>query len=273
MADCFSLYAGMMKLRKPLFTCLLLWGIFSCNTKEGKAPTSSQIVRDSLPGVDTVADNAHTAFTDLDNGLFQVEPESYKVTFQTKAPYKSDSIAFDVMATLDNTEHGEINALRIYYQGEEHELKHLEYPIFRARELKAFQQHPNVLFRDYNFDDYPDVAIHNREASGMKNQVYDVYLYTPDKKRYLKNRFLSENVNMMLDAKEQALTSFYAGGMASQIYNSSTYKWLNGEYIMVRSEQQNYIDSLDRYIRITKHLQDTTWITKTDTLRDEELNR
>ena len=156
---------------------------------------------------------------------------------------------------------------------DELEINYLQYPIFSVSELLSFKKHPQVNFEDYNFDDFPDIAIHNKEASGMKNQVYDIFLYLPNKKRYYRNRFLSKVTNPVLNSEEKTLSTFGAGGMASQIYSSSTYTWKNDRYEMIKSVNQSYIDSIDRFIRISKSLTDTTWTIKVDTLKDEELDR
>ena len=61
--------------------------------------------------------------------------------------------------------------------------------------------------------------------------------------------------------------------MASQIYSLGVYKWTGEKYELIRSEKQSYIDSIDRYIKTTRTLIDTTWSNEIDTLRDDQLTR
>ena len=207
----------------------------------------------------------------IDKGI-SVEPSHYKVTFNTYRKFKSDSILLRVASSLDQNGHGNIDSLFFNYGNNSYKFKYLNYSFFSPKTLIAIQENKgvNIRFSDFNFDNHPDLAVFNSEGSGVKNIMEDIYIYYPSKKRYYRNKILSENSNISIDTINQTLSTFGQGGMASMIYGSVTYKWENDELSSVRSVNQNYNDSLNLFIRQIDALKDSVWITTIDTLTEDQ---
>ncbi len=251
---------------------ILTVAIISCSPEQSNnRGLDQEINKDLLTNNIKTSDSSY--FQELSSIDFIVKPQTYSVEFTSKCPYKLDSIEFSVMAELDIFGNGEIKGITIFYKEKSSEIKYLKYPIFTAKELLDFKKYPKVNFVDYNFDNWPDLEVHNKEASGAKNQVYDVYIFDLNKQRYYFNRFLSSMPNSYLNVDEKTLTTFAQGGMASQIYSRNEYKWNEEKFISIKSENQIYSDSLDRFIRTTKILENSIWLTQKDTLESDELSR
>ena len=261
---------------KILKTLLFIPVFFGCSLEKPTQSEQTDIVsKTDTPAVQKklVTKTERNVFSDLNSSDFKVKANEYIVSFKAKSPYKSDSIEFEMLAQLDTSGSGKVSRMIVNYNQNYFEIRSLDYLILTPQELVGMKDYPPVKFIDYNFDEFPDVAIHNRVASGMKNQIYDTYLFRHDKNGYYKNKFLSELTNSTLNREEKTISTFGAGGMASQIYSLGVYKWTGEKYELIRSENQSYIDSIDRYVRTTKVLIDTTWSTEIDTLRDDQLTR
>jgi hypothetical protein len=252
---------------------LLVSVFFNCSSKELKQTSHISESGISLTQDELATEAERDIFPELKSEDFEVTPELYTVRFSVKSPYESDSVESEITAHLDTAGVGKISKITVNYSQNRYEIPYLDYPVFKLQELVNMKNYPPVRFIDYNFDGFPDVAIHNRVASGTKNQMYDTYLFRHDRNGYYKDQFLSQLTNPTLDKEERTLTTFGAGGMGSQIYSLAIYRWTEDNYVLTRSERQTYVDSIDRYIRTTKQLADTTWSTEVDTLRDDQLMR
>jgi hypothetical protein len=88
--------------------------------------------------------------------------------------------------------------------------------------------------------------------------------------KFIFNKILSENANCKIDTLNKSISTFSQGGMASKIYGITEYKWNNEKLEIVKKVNQDYQKSLNAFICITRKRIDTTWITKIDTLYEDE---
>ena len=164
---------------KILKALLFIPVFLGCNAKEPSQLERTDVISevDTLPVREKVVTRAEkSVFPDLNSPDFVIVPSVYTISFKAKSPYQSDSIEFEVLAHLDATGQGNVDEITVNYDQNYIEIRHVDYPIFNPRELVAIKDYPPVKFVDYNFDGFPDVAVHNKVASGTKNQTYDTYL-------------------------------------------------------------------------------------------------
>ncbi|QCK15585.1 XAC2610-related protein [Mangrovivirga cuniculi] len=257
-------------MRQIIFTLIVISIIIGCDSKpSGQRNFESKSIPEETGRNEKPDKEYPFQFPELPENGFVIKPKIYSVKFRSRSLYKSDSIEFDVYAEIDTTGNGQIKQITFYHDEDSFDIRYFNYPIFSIEDIVNFEKGPKVYFEDYNFDDFPDVAIHNREASGVKNQMYTVYLYNSERNKYYKNKFLSKVVNPSIDYESKTLTTFGQGGMASQIYSKKLYRWNNGDFELIKYENQTYSDSLNRFIRTTKTLEDSGWTVKVDTLKDE----
>ncbi|MDR0442532.1 MAG: hypothetical protein LBH44_03900 [Treponema sp.] len=74
-----------------------------------------------------------------------------------------------------------------------------------------------------------------------------------------------------IDDETQTVKSHGKGGHAGLIYYYREYKWEYGQLMLMCSENQDYDEELDAYIRITRTLQNGVWIEQTETVWIEDL--
>jgi hypothetical protein len=122
---------------------------------------------------------------------------------------------------------------------------------------------------DYNFDGYMDIAI--LVSGAANNTIHTIFLYNPQTKVYDYHEELSEMMGVTIDNEKQLLSSFSKGGHAGAIYYHGQFKWDNGQLTLIYSENQDWDDASQRYIRTTRTLQNSEWTQQTDTIRREDL--
>ncbi|MCL2182773.1 MAG: fibrobacter succinogenes major paralogous domain-containing protein [Chitinispirillia bacterium] len=152
-----------------------------------------------------------------------------------------------------------IDSLSFVYNGTKHTIR-LPY---RGGE-EAGPWYFVVSLADYNFDNHMDIAI--MSSRGVSNQLDDIYIYDPQTKSYNRHNELSGIMNVWADKETKTLRSHAKGGHAGMIYNSVEYKWEKGVLTLIRSEDQDYDNSSETYIRITKTLQKGQMVQTTDTI-------
>ncbi|MBZ0244862.1 MAG: hypothetical protein K8H85_02845 [Cyclobacteriaceae bacterium] len=210
----------------------------------------------------------------IDSGI-TVSPSIYRVNFHTQRKFKGEWILLAIDATVESNGSGKVDVIKFTYKNKQHELRYLNFIFFGPQVLYSIKSNRGITIRldDFNFDGHPDVAVYNSEASGMKNIAEDIYIFNVDKNAYFRNKILSESSNVYADSVSKTVSTFGQGGMASQIYGSSFYKWKEGKLEIFKSQTQDYNSSLNRFIRETKELVNGKWVISIDTLRDEELTR
>jgi hypothetical protein len=210
----------------------------------------------------------------LDSG-FTVTPSTYKVSFSTKRKFTGQWVLLAIDVTIDSEGQSKVDAVRFTYKNKLHELKYLNFNFFQPEVLYSIKSGWGITIRleDFNFDGHPDIAVYNSEASGMKNIAEDIYIFNPDKNTYFRNKILSESANVYADSVKKTVSTFGQGGMASQIYGSSFYKWKEGKFDIIKWEKQDYNITLKRFIRETRELVNGEWVISIDTLSDDQLNR
>jgi len=127
-----------------------------------------------------------------------------------------------------------------------------------------------ISLEDYNFDGYADISLHSAR-SGASNLRFDIFLYHPQSKSYHYHHELSEMENIWVDSETQTVKSHGKGGHAGAIYYFREYRWDDGQFALVNSENQDYDSDSERYIRVSRTLQNGDWIQRTDTIRVEDL--
>jgi hypothetical protein len=274
-----------MKFVNILFSILIIIGFYSCTERSNnQSKLDTRITRiDSSDFSRKQSQSTSSYLTRQDSTLgeitiksferkgFKIEPSIYKVVFNTFRKFRNDSIQFRILASIDKDGEGQLDSLVFEFAGKKHELKNLNYFFFSPSTLSSIKDNKGVGIRleDFNFDNFPDIAIYNPEMSGTKNLVEDIYIFNQKKQRFFRNKTLSENSNISVDTVNQTLSTFGQGGMASMIFGSITYKWQNSKLEEIKKVKQDYIDSLNLFVRKTRKLQDTSWIIAIDTLTEE----
>jgi uncharacterized protein len=96
-------------------------------------------------------------------------------------------------------------------------------------------------FEDFNFDGYPDLTIWNSEASGATNSYSDVYLFDPKKREFRREPSFPEGVFPEIDKEKKLLRTHYNGGHAGAIGGYALYRYINGSYRTVFSEDRQWV--------------------------------
>ena len=207
----------------------------------------------------------------LDSG-FSITPSEYQIDFVAQEKYQDDTIVVSVYARSDRRGWGEVDSISFVYKEESYTLEYVNLTFYSPASLLGIKENKGVAMRfdDFNFDGHPDVAVFNNEASGVKNLVEDIYLFNSIRKRYFRNKLLSETANVSANTAQKTLSTFAQGGMASKIYGSTTYVWEGDSLVSTMDINQHYDDSLEMFIKITQKKVNNTWVTTTDTLTDSE---
>ena len=122
---------------------------------------------------------------------------------------------------------------------------------------------------DYNFDGYMDVSIYS-SRSGVYNAIHEIFLYNPQTKNYNHHKELSDMMGAWADSGTKTINSHGKGGDAGMIYYFNEYKWEKEKLVLVSSENQDYDDTLKKYVRTTRTLQNGKWVQDTDIISIEE---
>jgi hypothetical protein len=121
--------------------------------------------------------------------------------------------------------------------------------------------------KDINFDGDNDLfALQDFSPNGM-NKEYSIYLFDNTKNDFQYNEYLTSEVgfNTEVDEEKQEIKSGYVDAHGQ--YGWSIYKYLNGELVEIRSEDQELLaapDSLtnsNRYVRTLQIRKDDEMIT------------
>ena len=107
-----------------------------------------------------------------------------------------------------------------------------------VNKVQIYGEHNSCLVADdFNFDGHTDLALRNGNEGAYGGPSYDVYLYAPGKKRFVRNQALtalaSENLGLFdVDPKDNTLSTFNKSGCCWHIY--STYQIKNNAPVLVR---------------------------------------
>jgi hypothetical protein len=93
---------------------------------------------------------------------------------------------------------------------------------------------------DLNFDGYQDLKIPSNQGSG--GIWYDVYLYDPAVKKFIRNKELGEMASLWADSANKTIYMRSVGGWAGAIYNARMYQWKNNKPYMLREDSQGLKD-------------------------------
>jgi hypothetical protein len=93
---------------------------------------------------------------------------------------------------------------------------------------------------DFNFDGYGDIKAF-REGGATGNEWFDCWLYNPQQKKWMKNRFLSSACSPKLDTLNRRLITYYSGGWADQLLSvytvsDTSFKLIEDWYVEPRSD-------------------------------------
>lgn len=195
-----------------------------------------------------------------------IEPDIAKISAEFTRYFNGEAIQMKAVLFADDKGWGELDSLIFHYNNKEHHISSLHY-LMNANTLISLKKesNQNIRFEDYNFDKYPDLVVYN-SGSGTKNIVEDKYLYDPVDSLFKLHEGLSFPPNISFDTLTQTISTFVAGGHASRIYGADKYKWVGHNLTLIETRQQDYNESLNRYILEIKTLKDSVWEVKYDTL-------
>ena len=112
----------------------------------------------------------------------------------------------------------EISEINFTYNKELHSIKHSTF-FFDSTEF----ENPKIYFKDFNFDGFKDVMIYKIE-SGVRNYMFDKYLYNPKTNSFVYHSKLSTLINCQVDTINKVLTSTFYDGQGG-ITIREKYKW------------------------------------------------
>ena len=158
-----------------------------------------------------------------------------------------------------------VNSLEFMYDGKKQTL-----PLaFLGLDVYGLERILISADEDYNFDGYMDIGI--SPGHGSYNTSYEIFLYDPRMKKFNYHKELSEVPNIWADNKTKTLKSHAKGGHGGLIYYFSEYTWENGQLVLICSENQDYDDTSEKYIRTTRTLQNGVWTEETEAFKEDEL--
>jgi len=105
-----------------------------------------------------------------------------------------------------------------------------------------FAGNPEASFSllDYNFDGYKDLSI--IRISAISNVWYDIFLFDPSSKKFVKEETLSEFAAPAIDSVNQLVRFHNGGGNAGGWYTAGIIQWQNQKPVIVREEEQTSFD-------------------------------
>jgi uncharacterized protein (TIGR02145 family) len=121
-----------------------------------------------------------------------------------------------------------------------------------------------VSLSDYNFDNYPDIAV--LSSRGTSNERHIIFLNNPETKEYEHHSELSDMINIWADSETKTIKTYNKSGHAGMLYSSSEYKWEKEALVEIHRESQDYDSDLDKYIHAVRMLQGGKWVQQTDTI-------
>ena len=91
----------------------------------------------------------------------------------------------------------------------------------------------SIASADFNFDGHGDLALETAFKDG--NASYCIWLFDPEKQRFVESKQLSKLTNPSPDAKTRTVVS-YTKGECEPCYHRETYRWSKGQLVPVREE-------------------------------------
>lgn len=127
---------------------------------------------------------------------------------------------------------------RIYPQQNGPLIQEMELSYDIDLEAGYYLEEPTALFTlsDINFDGYTDISF--LRSVGVANGLWDYYLYNPATKHWRFHEELSDYPNIVRDEKNRTLSFYNKGGYGGAWYESGTMKWVDGEPLLIRKEEQ-----------------------------------
>ena len=268
------LQKGDMKYLMIIMFSILL---FSCKRNvvseiENGETECSKIEHNEAKSSDLMIDGFIGNLNSLIDSGFVVEPIVYKVSKQIEKKFQNQIIPIKICASIRSDDYGidgEVDSLMVFFENKQHKIFVGRdcFILFEPNQLLSVENH--IRLEDYNFDNKPDVAIYNNVGSGTNNAFENIYIFDADKNRFSLNRILSESANSYPDTIDKTISTFLGYGMASMIHVEITYIWKDKELVAVKSVEQDYVKSLNVFVRTEKELKDNIWITKIDTVESQ----
>lgn len=111
---------------------------------------------------------------------------------------------------------------------------------------------PELAADDIDFDGYADVRV--LAAWGATgNKGYEWWLFQPGRGRFAYSRAASDVIGeYQLDRRRRTVTTHANGGRAGGVFHRSTFRFTAGRPVLVRDVDQEWLDSLSRYRRVTR---------------------
>jgi len=110
---------------------------------------------------------------------------------------------------------------------------------------------------DFNFDGHDDYRIW-RESDG-RLAYYDIYLYSEEKKEFVKHEGLSKLYNPVPKKDEKEIECFWPGGHSGLIYTAEVYEWKEDHlrFKHLVSQFPNSHKEVTLYVRLTTTVVDS----------------
>jgi hypothetical protein len=110
--------------------------------------------------------------------------------------------------------------------------------LFMSEGDGPFLNQQAIEFVDINYDGYSDLKV--LSLMGAYNASYDYYVYDPTKKTFIPTPILSDVVNASEDGVKKTVSSFSKGRGIGDLYIAKVYQFLDGKYLFVREESQDF---------------------------------
>lgn len=134
--------------------------------------------------------------------------------------------------------------------------------------IQLYDEQSPLIFDDFNFDSYQDLAIRNGNNGGYGGPSYDVYVFNTTKKQFVISEELtalaSENLGMFgTDAKTKRITTFAKSGCCYHI--TTKYKVVAGKgLVKVYEFEEDASGAEDDIVKVTtRNLIKNKWVSKT----------
>jgi hypothetical protein len=112
---------------------------------------------------------------------------------------------------------------------------------------------PRLKAVDLNFDGYQDLML-QAGAGATGNVWYVVWLFDPEKGKFILAPELTDLEGLEADPAEKVLTTFGKGGAAGQVCSGARYRWEGGRLEMVRSVTQD--QNAGGFVRVIREMED-----------------
>ncbi|MFN6945559.1 MAG: XAC2610-related protein [Cytophagaceae bacterium] len=259
-----------MKKTLLVFICIATFSL--CTPSFDKQEQAEENIADELVNNSDSLTNDIGESMELhqDSGLTNL-PFAYVTEATIKRKFRKEKFFIRLYAEFSSKGYGQLDSLSFTYDGKLHRIQIPDFYLYSSDDLTALDDHLSykINFKDYNFDNYPDLTIYN-SSSGSKNIMEDVFVYHPEKKQFVYDNRLSGLSNISVDTIAQTIYTFGQGGMASKIYGSATYKWEEDELVVIKKVLQDFDDKLDAFVREIHELHNDTWNIRRDTFAKDE---